>query len=317
MKVRVVIFSAVAVLLIGIGIYFIQQFERTIDSTPRKSFNAEAAPTSVSKDDTVTNQMDLINVLRIDGTAERKSRGGQWSPMAQGDILSVEDSVRTKEESTLLLGLGTSSTIELNNASEIEVRELSGAVQRLGLVKGRASVDYRANGDRILNIENSDGTIVAKVDEGKFSILNNGRLVAVATETGSVDLSSDGQHVTVPQGMESVAVYGEAPTKPYQISAGAYLKLSAGACRQQNENIAIVRGAVSIGSVVFINKHSIKINTDGSFIASVHLLSKNNKVTMKTTDVWGKTVSRTLVCLKPRVKAPIKKIDIDWGTKGR
>lgn len=311
MKKRVIIFLAVILLLVAAGIYFTRNVTEQIEGTNSKV----EKNTYVLDSQNLPSKKDQISVVNVEGTAEKKSRGGDWSPMNKGDLLAVEDSVRTQKESQVVLGLGEKSIIELNDASEIEVRELSGVMQRLGLVKGRASVDYGEDGNRILNIENNDGTVVAKVDKGKFSILNNGQIVAVATETGSVDLSSQGESVIVTKGMESVVTKGKAPSKPYAISADAYLKLSAGACKKQDGNRAIVHGTVARGTTVSVNKQSVEINPDGSFIAYLKIPKNRRRIQLKTVDVWGKAREKTIMCLEPKKHAPIKKIDIDWGKK--
>ena len=313
MKKRIIIFAVLFLILIGFGLYFIRRVDESF--TKQDIPNVDTAETANPVPFNQSN--DHISVVNVEGSAEKKTRtSGKWRAMNKGDMLNVEDSVRTLDDSTVVLGLGETSTIELSNASEIEVRELSGVAQRLGLVKGRASVDYSETGNRVLNIENSDGTVVAKVDQGKFSILNNGQLVAVATETGSVDLSAAGESVTVSKGMESVVEKGKAPIEPYQVSANAYLKLSAGACRKQNNNMAIVRGTVSVGTEIRINGVRVQPNPDGSFLTRIRLAENDRKVQLKTTDVWGNIREQHLICTEPRNSASIKNVVIDWGKKG-
>ncbi|MBN2715543.1 MAG: FecR domain-containing protein [Deltaproteobacteria bacterium] len=313
MKKRIIIFALLSLILIGIGLYFMQHLDEGQDDTHLQNLNnsADAAPVPFE------HSAEQISVVSVAGSAEKKSALGQsWSPMSKGDMLNVDDAVRTRDDSTVVLGLGEASTIELSNASEIEVRELSGVAQRLGLIKGRASVDYGENGKRVLNIENSDGTVVAKVDQGKFSILNNGRMVAVATETGSVDLSAAGESVTVTSGMESVVEKGHAPVAPYKVSTQAYLKLSAGACKKYSETVAVVRGTVSTGTAIMVNEQDIRPNPDGSFLARVRMLPNARRVQLKTTDIWGNIREQTLNCTEPKNSASIKNVVIDWGSKG-
>ncbi|MBN2340674.1 MAG: FecR domain-containing protein [Deltaproteobacteria bacterium] len=314
MKKLVIIFSIVVVALIVAGLVYTQHVSK--DMLGDSENGSESSDKKVEDSAQTVRRSEGISVVDIRGDAERKTKDGAWSPMEKGDSLAVDDSVRTRNDSKVVLGLGKSSTIELNAASEIEVRELSGAMQRLGLINGRASVDYGEDGNRVLNIENSDGTVVAKVDKGKFSILNNGQIVAVATETGSVDLSAAGESVTVTEGMESVVTKGNAPTQPYEISTQTYLKLSAGACKKLSEIKAVVHGTVSVGTSVTVAGEPVTVNSDGSFISYVALSKNNRKVKLETIDVWGKVRERSIVCLAPKKRAPIKKIDIDWGKKG-
>ncbi|MBN2530071.1 MAG: FecR domain-containing protein [Deltaproteobacteria bacterium] len=313
MKKRIVIFGGLVLLLVAVGFYFTRQI--TAESTSTSQFRKTNTTRTLVAPKVA--EPEQINVVDVEGTAEKKSsRGGVWSPMGKGDMLRVDDSVRTRNHSSVILGLGKTSTIELSNASEIEVRELSGAVQRLGLIKGRASVDYGEDGKRVLNIENSDGTVVARVDEGKFSILNNGQLVAVATETGSVDLSAAGESVTVNPGMESVVEKGQAPAKPYSVTPEGYMKTFSSTCKKQNDNMAVVRGTVSTGTTVLVNGTETKTNPDGTFFTHVRVPEGSRRVELKTTDIWGKEREQMLMCNEPKPTAKIDNIDIIWGNKG-
>ena len=132
--------------------------------------------------------------------------------------------------------------MEVAPNARVQVRELTDTVQRLGLLRGRASVDYAEGGDRVLKIENADGSAVARVTKGRFSVLSSGRTVAVATEVGQVDLFAAGERVAVVAGKTSVAGDGRPPSRPKAISAELILKVTDPGCIVQPELSYHLRG---------------------------------------------------------------------------
>jgi len=257
-----------------------------------------------------------VQVLRVNGRAERRTGEGRWTGVLQGDKLAVDDAVRTGGQSSITLDLGDSSTIELAEQAEVEVRELSGAVQKLGLISGRASVDYRDNGERVLNIENGDGTVVARVQKGRFAVLNNGQLLAVATKTGSVDLSSAGRTVVVSEGKQSVAYAGQTPMTPFEIPVDALLRIADGSCRIQKSGGAVVKGTVSVGARLSVDGQPVTPDGGGRFSIALKAAAPGKKVLIRETDLWGETRETQLTCATAAQKAGIREVDINWGRDG-
>ena len=176
------------------------------------------------------------------------------------------------------------------------------------------SADYQEDGSRVLRIENEDGSAVAEVRKGAFSIANTGATVAVATETGAVDLSAGGEKVTVAAGEQSVVAKGEAPTRPKAIPVDVLLKVVDPGCRVQRERTIVINGRTSPGSSVKINDVEAKVAVDGSFRVRIPLIIGKNRIVVVTEDVLGRSKRRLFPCVTVDPGAPIKKIDIKWGT---
>ena len=202
--------------------------------------------------------------------------------------------------------------VELAQEAEIKVHELSSSVQRLGLVRGRASVDYDEGGERVLRIENENGNAVAEVRAGKFSIMNTGGTVAVATETGSVDLSASGRKVEVAAGMQSV-VAGGAPSRPLTIPVDVLLRVADPGCITQREPFYTVRGRTTPGSNVRVNDVGGAVQLDGRFVVRVPLRPGKNRIVVVTEDVTGREKRRVFPCVTHDPRANIEGIDINWG----
>lgn len=257
-------------------------------------------------------EVSSVEVLEATGSVSRATPDGEWVEIAVGQTLAVDDAVKTGESSRVTLKVGERSTIELAQQAEVKVRELSSSVQRLGLVNGRASVDYQEGGERVLRIENEDGSAVASVTRGKFSIMNTGETVAVATETGTVDLSSGGESVAVEAGEQSM-VAGGAPTNPLAIPAELLLRVADPGCRVQREMYITMRGRTNPGSAVVVNDSHATVRADGRFNVRVPLKVGKNTIVVSTSDVQGREKRRVFPCVTVDPGAAIKEVDINWG----
>ena len=253
-----------------------------------------------------------VKVLEVIGTATRATASGEVTPITPGLDLAVDDSLRTDQASRVRLKVGESSTVDLADKAEVQVRELSDSIQRLGLVYGRAVVDYREDGGRVLKIENKDGSAVAQVKAGKFSILNTGTTVAVATETGRVDLSASGATVSVEAAQQSV-VSGGAPSRPLAIPVALALRVADPGCRVQKEAFYTVSGRTSPGARVLVNDVSARVDERGDFSVRLALKIGKNKIVVVSEDVAGRAERRIFPCVTVDPGAPIKGVDIKWG----
>lgn len=256
-----------------------------------------------------------VRVVEVSGTATRATASGAVVPLTAGLELSVDDRLRTEPDSRLRLRIGERSTVDLADRAEVQVRELSDSVQRLGLVYGRAVVDYREDGGRELRIENGDGNAVARVREGKFSILSTGTTVAVATETGQVDLSAAGETVTVGADRQSI-VSGGPPSRPLAIPVEVVLRVVDPGCRVQRETSYNVSGRTSPGASVTVNQVRARVNGKGDFSVRLPLRVGKNRIEVVSVDVAGHTERRVFPCVTVDPGAPIKDVDIRWGGEG-
>ena len=256
-----------------------------------------------------------VLVVEVVGTVSRTSTGGERKAVTLGTELAVDDTLVTETASRVRLKVGERSTVDLAQNAEVQVRELSESMQRLGLVYGRAAVDYREGGDRVLRIENQDGSAVAQVKAGKFSILNTGTTVAVATETGQVDLSAAGSTVEVGANQQSVVSDG-APQRPLAIPAALVLRVVDPGCRVQREAFFNLSGKTSPGSRVTVNEKAARVRVDGDFSLRVPLKTGKNQIVVVTEDVSGRAERRVISCITVDPGAPIEGVDIKWGGGG-
>ena len=176
----------------------------------------------------------------VEGQAE-KSRGSSGFRLEPGDTLGAAESVRTAAGARVELAIGgADSRLTIPERSEIGISEVSHAVHRLKLRRGRVQVAYRPSGERLLRIEGENGS-VAETRGAQFVMVSSGVAVAVATESGSVDLSAQGAKVEIRAGQQAVALLGQRPNQAEPISKEALLKVARSAARA--DLCALVRAA--------------------------------------------------------------------------
>src|SRR3954470_12311590 len=162
-------------------------------------------------------------VESLSGRVERNKANG-WTDVLVGDHLRADDSLRTSRGAKTALRIGEKSRLTVTEGSQLTIRELTEQVHRFTL-RGNVFVDYKPDGKRVLRIENEgNGGAVAEAREARFSVLSTGISLAIATESGSVDLKSHDETIHVATGEEAFARAGEAPHATAPIPTEVLLK---------------------------------------------------------------------------------------------
>jgi len=236
-----------------------------------------------------------VHVLAVSGTVERSSSLGTWGPVATGDQLAAEDSIRTGASSTAELGLGERSRMRVAEASRITVREVTTAAHRFRLARGRIAVDYGEGQERRLRVEDEAGRAV-ETEQARFGVLANGAMLAVATETGSVTLRGGGAAVNVGVGQQSAARGDLPPSRPEPIPSTLLLKLASAAANLDRDDCAAVTGAASPASSIAIDAQPVQLATGGRFAVRVRRRHGQAAALVTVTDALGRTAQRAVPC---------------------
>lgn len=281
-------------------------------ATPRPDAAVAAVPASPAEQE--------ATVASVVGKVERQ-RGAQWASVAVGDKVRAADSLRTGTAGRAELEIdpigtepGTSgaSRITVTEDTQVSVAELTAAVHRFRIKRGRVAAAYQQDGERVLRIEAESGAAVAEARTARFSVAVTGTSFAVATETGVVDLRSAGSAVTVGAGQASVAHEAEAPRAPAPIPTAVLLKVAA-AARGQNP-CTLVEGVAEPGSLVTVGDVEAPLDAEGRFRTRFDPHgAKEIRVVLR--DVTGRTREERLVCqapLAPKPEEPIDDLKIRW-----
>ena len=153
-------------------------------------------------------------VVAVQGRVERSAVPGTWMPVREGDVLRPDESLRTGRASRADLAVDERARLTVAETTYLTVREVTRAVHRFQLVRGRLSADYDSEGERVLHIEGESGEAAVETHAARFSIVSEGVTLAVATETGRVNLGTPSGVVEVTAGEQATARPGLPPDAP-------------------------------------------------------------------------------------------------------
>ncbi|HXN55741.1 MAG TPA: FecR family protein [Myxococcales bacterium] len=250
------------------------------------------------------------------GRVQRATGRGEFEPVAAGDRLRADDAIRTGRGGRADLRIGDKSELSVSEQSQVSIRELTRAVHRFKLDRGRLSVDYKADGLRVLRIENEASGSIAESFSARFSVLSTGATIAVATETGSVDLRAADQVVTIAAGRQALAQAGAPPTAPEEIPVRLLLKVADAARAPQQGLCARVEGVAQPGSQLFIDGVPAEVGPTGHFSVPVLRETPEKKaVLVALRDVTGREQQKTVPCAGETPESAIRDFSIRWRSK--
>lgn len=293
--------TALAVLAIAVAGAFVAQvaFDRLVyEPEPPARRGVADAPVATA-----------VQVLSVRGAVERASRLGAWSPVASGDQLAAEDSIRTGAASTVELGVGERSRMTVADGSLITVREVTSAVHRFNLARGRIAVDYGQDRERRLRVEDESGRAV-EAKEARFGVLATGAMLAVATEAGSVTLRAGGGSVDVHAGEQSAARGDDPPSRAEPIPTAVLLMVASAAAHLERGGCAALVGAASPASLVQVDGEPVPLDDGGHFDVRVRRRRGRAAVLVTVADALGRTTRRMVPCRE--VEPDVKDLRVRW-----
>ncbi len=249
-------------------------------------------------------------VVSVEGKVEKVAVDGRWVEVAAGDRLVADDALRTDKTGRAELAIGEKSRLTVTEDTQLKVRELTRAVHQVQLTRGRLVASYDADGERVLRIEDEKGSAVAETRAARFSILSNGQALAVATETGTVNLEAAGKAVEVKAGQQAFANVGQAPSAATPIHADVLLKI-ARALRADPSLCAVIEGTVDPGSQLDVDRTIIPVGANGRFRAEVARRPGRSAAEVTAQDPIGHLMKKTVQC-SAQARAPPVKLQMNW-----
>ena len=232
----------------------------------------------------------MFRVTRSQGEVEAL-RDGQWVAVPRGEIIGSSDVIRTGAGSQAVLGLGSSTEIELREKVQIRLDRLSKAEMSVDLVRGKVFAHVARAGDHLTisaseTRTSNDGPthfIVKAEDSGR---------VSVAVTDGSARFASGGREVILGPGTESRSERGGVPAEPERIPEEVLLSVvwPAG---EQHGGRAAVAGSAQPSSVVTLNGAPVAVAADGRFKSYVPLREGTNPIKVEAEDLTGRHKSTT------------------------
>ncbi len=294
-RLRSVLEVAIPALLLLACALFV--FRHSVYEPPASAPQASAAPASPTAPAVRADAPEEAVVLSVTGPVQRAHANGAWAKLTAGERLKADESIRTGKGGSTDLRIGDRSRLMVTDSTQVTIRELTHAVHRFKLDRGRLAVDYKPDGERVLKIESEGSAAVAETTGARFSVLSSGSTVAVATETGSVNLRAAGHVVAIGEGQQAVARGDEAPGAPVFVAALPIKLLLKVAGADTQELCARVSGQADPGSEVLIDGVPAQVDEAGRFEVKVPRRPAEKKdVLVAMRDPLGREETRTVPC---------------------
>ena len=234
-----------------------------------------AAPQDPGEEAVVTASRGGVELQRGASTA--------WAPARVGDKLAATDSLRTDlgEADVSLDGV----RLRVHESSHLELKR----VEKRGLrARVKGSVESDVQKDNRVDMEVEDSDAVAHSQGGHFFVTSDGHgVIAVATVTGSVNLTSGGRSVDVNKGEISRVVEQKTPSQPSAALRRVLLSVEWPG-KETNRTRLPITGRVEPGSRVFVQGQPVVVESGGAFRAEVPLKQGKQKIAVVTVDALGR-----------------------------
>ena len=239
----------------------------------------------------------------------RHGAQGLWSAVQVPLPLGLDDSVRTAVGSGATLKVGRDGSIEVRERTEVSVRQLLADRARFRLERGRIGA---TPGHTAVAIETSGSSAVAQASTGSFAVFNDGKgLVAVVAEAGEVKLTTGGGDAVLAAG-EGARVVGAAAPMREAVPRSVLLKVAWPEQKETRESTLTLRGEADPGAMVSVNGRQAQVGADGRFEADVLLAPGINRVSVTSTDRFGRTAGEEEALRVDRRPPPLKAQPEGW-----
>jgi hypothetical protein len=249
-----------------------------------------------------------VRVLSADAGVQRSTPGGAWAPVGAGDVLAVADTIRTGDAATAEIELGGSSRVTIAERTELTVRELTAAVQRVGLVRGRIGVQVQADGTRVVRVEDASGSILVSTAAGRVGVVAGPKTLAVVAEEGRAVIESAGTAVEVPAGHQAAAWLGQKPVAPAPVPRDLLMRVVRAVEARRATSCAVVE--VGLASEVLVNGEPVDVPPDGRLVVRVPQRARRRGAELVVRDARGKVARRTVPCWED--EADVSDLEVRW-----
>lgn len=304
MTIRTTYKRTAGVALVGVGIalllYGATRVSRSLFERPVR---VDTAPSANTARPAPENSADA-NIFQVTAAVGQVDayREGRWIAVQKGDLLSLQDVVRTTPGASAVLRLGAATEIDLREKVEIRLDKLSAAGAIVDLRRGKLVARVAGDGDNLEITARQTRT----VNEGpaRFVVMagENGR-VSVASTSGRARFSAGGKTVTLTEGTETHAEENQGPDDPEKIPEEVLLTVVWPSGERHGEDVNI-HGKASATSLVTVNGDPVAVGADGGFMAKVPLKEGDNPIRVEAESLAGGRRAATRTLLRPTTRPP-------------
>ena len=254
-----------------------------------------------------------FRVTGVQGGVECVQDGRTYA-LQPGDLLSLQDVIRTAAHARVLIRRG-GSEIEVRENLEVRVEALAQQTAKFSVLSG--------DGDLSASVAGNDETLAIAADATESVNMGASRWVVARTQSGKVAVvvakgqvkfRSHGQAVTVNAGTESAAAPGQPPTAPRAFPSDLLLSVIWPES-PPTKDTAQIQGTARPSSHVVINGRTVEVQADGTFAAEVPVKLGANAIRVQEQDIEGrhKAVTGTVRRVRSAPTLEVQKEDL-WTT---
>jgi hypothetical protein len=284
---------------LAVTLYGATRLSRVLSEQPARTAPAtSAAGAALPRTATSTNIFRVTEALgQVDAY-----RDGRWIAVQKGDLLSLQDVVRTVPGANAVLRLGASMEIELREKVEVRLDRLSDAGASVDLRRGK--VLARVGHPRENLVITARETRTSNEGPARFVVMaaENGA-VAVAATTGRARFTAAGKTVNLDEGTQTRAEPGRAPADPERIPEDVLLNVVWPEGERHGAEVPVA-GQVEPSAAVTVNGAPAAVSADGRFTAAVKLNEGSNVVKIEAEDLGGRKKAASETLLRPSTKPP-------------
>jgi hypothetical protein len=251
-------------------------------------------------------------VVSADEGVQRTVPGGAWAPARAGDTLAVADSIRTGAAGNAELELGRGARVTVAQRTEVTVRELTAAVQRVGLIRGRIGVNVEPDGTRVLRVEDAAGQMSVTASGGRLGVVAAPGSLAVVAQEGGAVLESAGAAVTVPAGHQATAWRGIAPVAPTPVPRKLLMRVVEAMDARRASVCNVVQ--VDLAAEVLVNGEPVETPPDGRVVLRVPPRGRRRGAELVIRHASGEEERQLVPCW--RDEADVSDLEVRWDGGG-
>lgn len=227
------------------------------------STNTQAIPVRVERVLSISQIRGEVTVLRPSGAA----------PAAVGDRLSaVGDGLRTGRRSSAVLTVDTDvGFLDVSEQTELRIRTFAmaadgGRITHLSVPRGQVRTRLRrfTNEGSEFQIETPAGISGVRGTEFGVAVQEDGK-TGIATLTGAVETTAEGETVAVPAEFQNLMQPGEAPSEPVPLRDDPGLEFRREVFLEGGTRFVTLVGQVDPVNTVFVDGAPQTVDRQGEF----------------------------------------------------
>ncbi len=240
-------------------------------------------------------------IEQTQGPVELQRGGGNWTQATRGELIREQDGLRTPVGGEAVVTVDGARVV-LKDRSELHLTTARPG-RIAARIRGRVESDV-VRGKARVSLQVDDAGATADSEGGHFVVTAEGRTVAVAATSGSVQVLAAGKNFEVKQG-EVMRVADGLPEQPVAALQKVLLTVEWPG-EKTNRTSVPVAGRVEAGSRVYVQGQPVEVAPTGEFRTDVRLHDGKQRIAVVTVDPLGRREARESEVVRDRTPPQVR-----------